>query len=528
LTVIGAVTMVLGGWIAIVQFDLKRVLAFSTIGALGMCTFLLGIGGEYALPAVLVFLVSHALYKGALFLVTGILDHETGTRDISRLGGLARKMPISAMAALLAGLSMAGIPPLLGFISKEMLYEAALHHACSHALTGIAVAGSAFFVVVAILASVRPFLGEATTTPRPAHEAPLSMWLGPLALAALSLAVGLWPAFGVEPVLSAAGAAVLGRPVAIHLTIWHGWTLPLALSAATVLLGLVILAARRRLVDVASRWPHLAAWGPAHGYELALNGLNRLAAAQTRFLQSGYLRFYLLIVLAVTVALTGWLLVPNARLIDFSYADLRFYHVGLAALILLATLATLLARSRLTAIAALGVVGYCVALVFVVFGAPDIAMTQFLIETLTVIVFVLVFINVPEGSASVGSEVKSVAAGVRAAAGRARDLAVAAAVGGLMTSLVLIAVHVQLYPSISTYYARHSQPEGHGRNVVNVILVDFRGLDTLGEITVLAAAGVGVYALLKLKGPRTEKESPPPRAVETAAEGQDPATGARA
>ena len=216
--------------------------------------------------------------------------------------------------------------------------------------------------------------------------------------------------------------------------------------------------------------------------------MNWLAVGQTRLLQSGYLRFYLLIVLTTTVGLVGTTLVGRGNLVGLAnWSDLRFYEAGLFLLILLATFVTVLARRRLAAIAALGVVGYGVALVFVLFGAPDLAMTQFLVETLTVILFVLVFYHLPESNV------------ISRATSRVRDATVAAAVGVLMSALVLIAADAQYYPSISAYFSEHSLSEGHGRNIVNVILVDFRALDTLGEITVLAVAGVGVYALLKLR-----------------------------
>jgi multicomponent Na+:H+ antiporter subunit A len=216
--------------------------------------------------------------------------------------------------------------------------------------------------------------------------------------------------------------------------------------------------------------------------------LNGLALGQTRLLQSGYLRYYLLIVLVTAVGLVGATLVGRGSLVGpANWWDLHFYEAGVVVLILLATLVTVLARSRLAAIAALGVVGYGVAIVFVLFGAPDLAMTQFLVETLTVILFVLVFYHLPESQL------------VSRALHRVRDAMVAVAVGLLMSALVLIAADAHYYPSISAYFSEHSLSEGHGRNIVNVILVDFRGLDTLGEMTVLAVAGIGVYALLKLR-----------------------------
>jgi multisubunit Na+/H+ antiporter MnhB subunit len=225
-----------------------------------------------------------------------------------------------------------------------------------------------------------------------------------------------------------------------------------------------------------------------------------MAGGQTRLLQSGYLRYYLMIVFVSTAGLAGATLIGRGRLVEpEDWSGLHFYDVGLVVLILLATVATVLAKSRLAAIAALGVVGYGVALVFVLFGAPDVAMTQFLVETLTVILFVLVFYHLRESPA------------LSRPLARGRDALLAAAVGVLMTALVLVATDLQYHPPISSEFVKRSVREAHGRNLVNVILVDFRGLDTLGEITVLAAAGIGVYALLKL---RVEKKASQAAAAE--------------
>lgn len=484
---VGIATMLVGGWLALVESDLKRILAYSTVSALGMLTLLLGLGGQLAVHAAMAFLLGHALYKGALFLVAGALDHETGTRDVDRLGGLGRAMPVTALAAGVAGLSMAGLPPLFGFIAKELSYEATLHAPAAGWVTTAAVAANVLLVAAAGLVGLRPFLGKALPTPRPAHEAPPSLLLGPLALAGLSIAFGLWPGWGADGLVSAASTSVLGQPASIHLALWHGLTPALALSAATLAGGVGVYAGRGLLRKAASWYPGAARWGPAGWYELALKGLNGLALGQTQLLQSGYLRYYLMITVAATTGLVGYALVGRGALTAaFDWSDLRFYEAGLAALILLAVLGAVLLKSRLAAVAALGVVGYGVALVFVLFGAPDLAMTQFLVETLTVILFVLVFYHLPESRI------------VSDNAARWRDAALALAAGALMTALVLVGTP-ENYPPISTYFAEHSVTQGHGRNIVNVILVDFRELDTLGEITVLAVAAVGVYALLKLR-----------------------------
>jgi multicomponent Na+:H+ antiporter subunit A len=514
LSVVGVVTMLIGGWLALVQSDLKRILAYSTVSALGMLTLLLGIGGQLAVYAAMAYLLGHALYKGALFMVAGALDHETGTRDVDRLGGLGRAMPLLALAAGGSTLSMAGLPPLFGFIAKELTYEATLHASAAGWITAAAVAANILLVAAAGLVGLRPFLGKALPTPRQAREAPPSLLLGPLVLAGLSIALGLWPGGGADELVSAASTAVFGQPASIHLALWHGLTPALGLSAVTLVGGIGLYAGRGQLRRAVSWWG-AAHWGPAAWYDLTLKGLNGLAIGQTRLLQSGYLRYYLMLTVAATTGLVGYALFGRGALaVAFNWSDVYFYEVGLAVLILLAVLAAVLMKSRLAAIVALGVVGYSVALVFVLYGAPDLAMTQFLVETLTVILFVLVFYHLPE-SQLVSDKVA-----------RWRDAALALAAGSLMTALVLVGTP-ENYAPISGYFAEHSVTQGHGRNIVNVILVDFRGLDTLGEITVLAVAAIGVYALLKLRR-RTDGDKKPSSAGETDGQGpvpSSPATG---
>jgi multicomponent Na+:H+ antiporter subunit A len=486
-SVVGTTTMLVGAWLAFVNTDLKRILAYSTVSALGTFTLLLGLGGPLAVGAAMAYLLAHALYKGALFLVAGALDHAMGTRDVDKLRGLGRAMPVTAVAAGMAALSMAGLPPLFGFIAKELSYEAMQSGPAAGWVLAAAVAANVLLVAVAGLIGLRPFLGNAVPTPRTAHEAPLSLWLGPVVLAGLSVAFGLWPIWGADRLVSAASSSVLRRPADVHLALWHGLSPALALSAATLAGGVATYAGRHLIRRAVSGWSAATRLGPAAGYELTLKGLNGLAVGQTQLLQSGYLRYYLMIIVAVTAGLTGYALIGRSRLaVAVNWSDLRFYEVGVGALIVLAILAAVLLRSRLAAIAALGVVGYGVALIFVLFGAPDLAMTQFLVETLTVILFVLVFYHLPE-SQIVSDRLT-----------RWRDAALAAGAGAVMTALVLVGTP-ENYPPISRYFVEHSVPRGHGRNVVNVILVDFRGLDTLGEITVLSVAAVGVYALLKLR-----------------------------
>lgn len=481
---VGLITMLVGGYLALSQTDLKRLLAYSTMSALGMLTLLIGLGTPLALKAAMVLLIAHGLYKGALFLVAGIVDHETGTRDVTRLGGLWSKMRLTAIAAGVAALSMAGLPPLIGFISKELIYEVALESGMW--LAGTIVAASLFFVFVAGLVGIRPFWGRPTKTPRSPHEAPFSMWLGPVMLSGFSLVIGLLPDSISGALVGPAASATLGGETDVKLALWHGLNPALILSLLTVLAGAGLYLVRGPVRSSLARlvW----GWGPARVYDLGIEALNALARLQTRVLQSGYLRTYLLIILVAATGLASWTLLNQGGWHwPATFTNLRFYEVALGGLILFAALAVTRSQSRLGAVAALGVAGYGVGLIYLLFGAPDLAMTQFLIETLTVILFVLAFYHLPRFTQ------------LSSRRARLRDGVVAALAGGLMTMLVLSAVGTQFYPSIADYFITNAVPLAHGRNIVNVILVDFRSIDTLGEITVLGIAAIGVYGLLKLR-----------------------------
>ncbi|MBI4465742.1 MAG: putative monovalent cation/H+ antiporter subunit A [Acidobacteria bacterium] len=495
LVVVGATTLLVSAYLAFHHNDLKRMLAYSTVSALGMLTLLIGLGTEAAIQAAIVYLLAHALYKGALFLVAGAVDHEAGTRDVRRLGGLRHDMPLTAAAAMLAALSLAGLPPLFGFLAKEMLYEAVWHSpSLAVVLGGVVSLSSMLLFAVAGNIGIRPFFGAKAAARQQVQEAPLSLLAGPCVLAGLGLLAGLIPALASGSLVSPSVAAVLGRPSEVDLALFHGWNPILLLSMVTVVGGVGLYtvqgAIKRRTAPLADA----SGWGPARWYEGSLEGLNLVARLQTRLLQSGYLRYYLLTILATTIGLTGYTFwsrtgVPSPP----SWESVPLSQAALVILIVLATFAAIRSRSRLGAVASLGVVGYSIALIFVLFGAPDLAMTQFLVETLTVILLVLILYHLPS-FATLSSRRE-----------RIRDMLVALTAGGMMTVLVWAAISVQPFPSISSYFAQHSAVLAHGRNIVNVILVDFRGLDTLGEITVLAVAGVGVYSLLKL---RLEKKGP--------------------
>lgn len=492
-TAVGGTTMLLGGYISLKQTDLKRILAYSTVSALGTLVFLLGLGTPLAVKGALVFLVVHSLYKGTLFLTSGAIDHETGTREIDHLGGLRHVMPFTFTATILAAVSMAGLPPLLGFISKEVMYESTLEESLLVLLTGVAVLTNISAVAVAGMVSIRPFFGQKKDLPKHPHEAPLSMWLGPIVLASLGLAAGIFSYDLGKNLIEPASNAVLQKDKDIKLALWHGINTPLLLSVVTVAGGVGVYLILDKIRLWADQWDSSDRWGPERWYDHSLTGLLHLAGWQTRHLQNGRLRSYIKVIILVTTSLVGYTLLSRVRVEGWlRWPDAYFYEYMIAGIILLATLMAVRTRSRLASVAALGVVGYGVALIFFLFGAPDLAMTQLAIETLVVILFVLVLYRLPT------------IASYSTTAARTRDAIVALISGGVVTVLILL-VSAQPHPMrLTPYFAENSYLLAQGRNVVNVILVDFRGIDTMGEIVVIATAALGVFALLKLRLDDTE------------------------
>jgi multicomponent Na+:H+ antiporter subunit A len=481
LTLIGGATVAVAALLTFGQRDLKRMLALTTIGMLGMLTFLLGQPGGYAAQAFVALLVAHALYKGALFLVAGGLEHATGTRDAFALRGLWRSMPVTAAGAGLAALSALGILGTLGFLGKEFGVMAASDWAGWVILALFAVPAAA----VATRVGIVPFWRGPATHPG-AHEG-AALWAGPLALGLLGVAAG----FGVgvlgpwllDPLALASGFAA---PLDWHWFPGFGWPLwaGLALSLAGLGAGLAV---RRELrlagpsLDRAFRW--------------LVAGLPRWCAVPSRLIQTGRLRdsFALLFVLVVLAAWSGVRLGGGVTLAP--PADVPRPHEWAIVLMAIATtVAVIFSPGRISAICMLGIVGTGIAVLFLAFGAPDLAITQLMTELMTVVVAVLVFHRLPR--------FRRLSGGLT----RVRDLAIALAFGTTMALLTLAAQSAVLKPEAARFFAERSVPEAHGRNVVNTILVDFRAMDTLGEITVLALAALGIFAMLRLR-PQREAEA---------------------
>jgi len=489
LSTMGALTMLTGVWMAYRSTDIKRVLAYSTVMALGMLVMLVGIGTDIAITAAMTLLLAHSLYKGALFMVAGAVNHATGTKDLLRLGGLGRAMPWTATAAVAAGISLAGLPPLFGFIAKEMMLEAVLGAELASLLVVLATLSAMLGVAVAGMV-VRPFFGANRETPHQPHEVGPALLLGPLTLASLGLVFGLAPWLADDWLIRpAATAVVLGETTGPHLSLWHGLNMPLLLSALSLAAGGILYLFWNRLRELLNGPLNADHLGPERGYDAVMRGLVQIAHWQTRVLQSGYIRFYLLILLFTTITLVGYTLASRHGLNVWPETPIEanFYELVICFVLGVGAIAACRMRSKLAAVAAMGVVGFSVALMYVLFSAPDLSITQLLVETLTVILLVLALFRLPDFSR------------LSSTSALARDIAVAVVFGGLMTALTLAVIDIQIQDGISAYFVDASYPQAHGRNIVNVILVDFRALDTLGEIFVLALASIGVYAMIKFR-----------------------------
>lgn len=485
----GAMTMVVSSVLALGQRDLKRLLAYTTVSALGTLVMLLGIGDPLSLQAAVVFLLVHAFYKGALFMVAGAVDHATGTRDINLLQGLRRWMPWTAAGAVLAAFSMSGIPPFLGFISKELLYEAKVSVPDLRTpLLLAAVFTNMATVKVAFSVGLSPFHGEPSPALAQAHDAGLRMRLGFLVLGLLSLLCGLAPQTVNTLLLAPALRCLDPQAEALPLKLWHGFNPVLALSALTVAGGIGMHLVRRPFQRLRERGAGLACFGPGALYEHGWKGLLGLADATQRWIQNGHLRHYLRVLFGVAAGLLLLRVLPVLPGLERqSELAPRGFESLVVATMALAGLVAALTHSRITALLGLSWVGLGMTYLFVDFGAPDLALTLILVEALTVVLFAVVITRLPP---------------IRprdALAGRLRDAVLALLAGTAVGVVVWKAAHVRLHESIAPEFMARSLAEAHGRNVVNVILVDFRALDTLGEIVVLGVAALGIYALVRMR-----------------------------
>ena len=504
LTAVGAVTAVYSAFVSLGKSDLKQVLAYTTVMALGVCVMFLGsppVGGQgepsRGVLAALAFLVAHALYKAALFMVAGTIEKATGTRDLTRLGGLRRAMPVTFAAAVAASVSMAGVPPSVGFIGKELLYTVGFAPAAAWLPLAVFLAAAPVATVAMVLA-IGPFFGPRPDYRKPGREGHWALWCGPVVLGAVGIWWGLSPELPFMSLLVPAATMATGQPLPVDPAPWHSTGEALALTLVTLAAAVLAFWKRAAVAQALATCGRLVPFSGDRAYDAAMNGIAAVAAWQTRRLQSGVQRHYLLIVFAtlgLSLAATLWIkdVLPRPPLPEATFLDW-----SLAALVAAASVVIIRSRSRLLGILALGVVGIATALIFLNFGAPDVAMTQFVVETLVTVIVAVVLLKLPDFRSQIWLSKPA----------RLRNGVVAVTVGVSVTLVLLAVTGSPPQPDLREYFERTAVPGGHGRNIVNVILVDFRALDTLGEITVLAIAGAAVFALL-LPSPRQREGVPP-------------------
>lgn len=495
----GGLTLLVGAVLSIRQTDLKLMLAYTTVASLGLLVMLTGFGSEHAAAAAALYLVAHSLFKGALFMVAGLVDHETGTRDITRLGGLGRAMPLTFAAAVLAALSMGGLPPFFGFLAKEEVYVALSGGSLrSAAFMLAAVIGNALMFAVAFAIALKPFLGLRVATPKAPHEGPALLWLGPMLLAACGLAAGLMSAEVHALVTSPLASAIAGQPQAVTVSAMPHVSLALLLSAVTILLGVVFFLLLERARRAADRLVEDIGWGPDRGFDQFMAGLVRFSHRLALLLQPGRMEVYLTVTFVVVAAA---LLLPIAWYGEWPRlpiwpADAQFHELAVMALALAGVFGVLSATNRLNAILALGIQGFAVALLFLLFGAPDLSFTQFMVETLSVVILTLVM-----------TRLRLQPRDARPLSQKLPDAALAIACGLGFSLYLLRVTQGRFDPVLTEFFNLYSKAIAHGANVVNVIIVDFRGTDTLGEIAVVMATGLAILSLIRIRksvaGPAT-------------------------
>ncbi len=487
---VGTATALFAAVVALQKVDMKKLLAYSTVSSLGILIALLGISTAESYQAAVVYLFVHSLYKGALFMVTGAVDHQTGSRDVVRLEGLAQFMPVTALIAFLAALSMAGFPPLLGFIGKELLYMAKFDSdEVQGVMAGLSMVANMVMVAIALMVGLEPFFGRRPSGSPVGREASPFLLFGPLVLSVAGLLFALFPGLVVEPVLSVALSTISGESQQLKIALWHGWNIVLALSLLTLAGGVVIFLFRHRLRGWFERWSLPDWWSLQRVYEKSLTGLLQVAGWQTRLLQSGSLSRYVALSLLATLSLLIWVLVPHGLVwLEFPAEGGLKMSVGISillALIVITAFTVVRTPSSILAAAGVGFIGFAIALFYAFYSAPDLALTQILVETLSVILVLFLISSLPRKT-SPPSHIGPWQVGL------------SVGMGLVMAVMALVGMQAQKgRSSISVYFSENSYLLAQGKNIVNVILVDFRALDTLGEITVLAIAALGVVSLLR-------------------------------
>ncbi|MDQ0229786.1 Na+/H+ antiporter subunit A [Metabacillus malikii] len=521
----GIFTMFWGSFNAVKQTDLKSILAFSTVSQLGMIMAMLGVGSAalvldsiddsyftVATLAAVFHLINHATFKGSLFMVVGIVDHETGTRDIRKLGGLMNIMPITFTISIIGAFSMAGLPPFNGFLSKEMFFTSMVRVAEMNVFNlesigilfpVIAWIASIFTFIYSMIIVFKTFAGKyqpekLKVTP---HEAPIGMLISPIILASLVLIFFFFPSLLeytiIEPAMASIIPSMLGAEEKFHVHIypWHGFNTELYMTIGVVIIGVIAYLLLTKWIGIYRFTPQKLTLNK--GYDATLRGLDKSSSKITRFYMTGFIRDYLSYIFIFMIVILGTsLILKEGFSLDLTKtAPVGVYEAILAVVMVCGTITVLFAKSRLTSIIALGSVGYSLSLFFVLFRAPDLALTQLCVETVSVALFLLCFYHLPEFK----KREKKLSFNLK-------NLIISLGVGTIVTLLGLAANSQRISETISSYYVENSYKLAGGKNMVNVILVDFRGFDTLFEITVLGIAALGIYGMIRLQVRKEEEK----------------------
>lgn len=522
ITIVGLTTLMWGSISAVRQKDLKAILAFSTISQLGLIVSLLGVGSaayyyggadhalySTAILAAVFHLINHATFKGSLFMAAGIVDHETGTRDIRKLGGLMTVMPITATVSLIGLAAMAGLPPFNGFLSKELFFTAMTSvtefgffnlDTWGVLLPVLAWVGSIFTFLYSAILFFKTFTGKFEVKKldvKEVHEAPVGMLISPIILGVLVVLFGLFPNILAYSLIEPAMAAILpgiletGEQFTVSITHWHGFKIELWMTIGVIIIGVL-------LYKSMNKWSQSGFYKKERDifnyvYDSGYDGLIRGSQIITKAQMTGRMRDYFLYMCTFIVLLLIYTMFRyDAFTINTTnVSPIEPFMWLVVSMFVISIVAIPFINNRITAIVVTGVAGFLVALMFTVFRAPDLALTQLLIETVTVILFMLVFAHLPKLKKD--KEKKSV---------KIAKLTVSIAVGVMITLVSLSAFALGSgtgFESIAEFFIAKSKVEGGGYNIVNVILVDFRGLDTMLEILVLAIAAIGVVSMVKLR-----------------------------
>jgi multicomponent Na+:H+ antiporter subunit A len=494
---VGLVTMAIGAFLAVQKTDLKAILAMSTISQLGLILSLFGLGTADGLKAGSFHVLNHAIFKGLLFMVVGIIDHETGTRDIRRLSGLRKAMPVSAALMAIGAASMAGVPFFNGFLSKEMFLEAVYHSPLGLIGAVVATLSSALTAMYCLVLAHKVFSGAVVEDlPKHPHEAPWVMLAAPVILAGLVLLIGLFPGLVNHGLLPSAIGGLLGEEPHLHIGLWHGLTPALLMSGISLGGGLLLYSQRGPVVGLFQRWT------PDRSFTLnrLYNALwweeqcvERVAKRLTNLQMTGLLRDYLVFTLVTVVgAILGTVWYKGIGFGSLNLAPIALHEAAIIGSMLVGAVVTLRSRTRLTAMVGITLIGMPTALWFALMRAPDLALTQLVVEVVSTILFLVVFAHLPQLK-------------VYPRESRVQDTNVAVAIGvGVAAGLVTLLAngHRLFAPEIAKFYIEHAHEGGGGNNIVNVTLVDFRGFDTMFEITVLTIAGLAIYTLIRLRQPK--------------------------